>query len=71
MDENLIEAIRTQYQADMKDAVAKIGIEFNNPTKNSADEIRHLVSRFSRTKENASYFEAIVKNLKGEDIDEQ
>jgi len=70
MDENLIEAVRSQYQADMKDAVAKIGIEFRNPTKESVYQIRHLVDVFSRSKESASYFEAIVKNLKGEDDEE-
>ena len=70
MDENLIEAIRAQYQADMKYTFAKIGIEVKNPTKNSVEEIKSLVNLFSRTKEDASYFEAIVKNLKGEDTDE-
>lgn len=69
MDENLIEAIRSQYQFDMKDAVSKISIEFINPDRDSISNITKLVDRFSRSKENASYFEAIVKNLKGEDID--
>ncbi len=66
MDERLIEAIRAKYQYEMKESVAGIGMELENPSKDAIEVVDSFVDDFSRTKEKASYFEAIIKNLKGE-----
>ncbi|MDB4326356.1 hypothetical protein N9966_00925 [bacterium] len=67
MDERLIDAIRAKYQWEMKDSVSKINLELTNPSEDSSEKIDSLVDFFSRTKEKASYFEAIIKNIKGEE----
>lgn len=67
MNERIIDTIRTKYQYEMKNAVSKISIELEKPNKDSVEEIDSWVDVFSRTKEKASYFEAILKNLKGEE----
>jgi hypothetical protein len=67
MEEKLIDAIRTKYQYEMKSSVARIGSELNNPSLNSINVIDALVEEFYKAKEKASYFEAIIKNLNGED----
>ncbi len=67
IDERLIDAIRAKYQWEMKDSVSKINLELTNPSEDSSEKIDSLVDFFSRTKEKASYFEAIIKNIKGEE----
>ena len=64
IDERLIDAIRAKYQWEMKDSVSKINLELTNPSEDSSEKIDSLVDFFSRTKEKASYFEAIIKNIK-------
>jgi len=63
----MIDTIRTKYQYEMKNAVSKISMELEKPNKDSVEEIDSWIDAFSRTKEKASYFEAILKNLKGEE----
>lgn len=67
MDERLIEAVRAKYQYEMKKSVSDIGMELENPGGQSLEKIDSFVDNFSRAKEKASYFEAIIKNLKGEE----
>ncbi len=66
IDERLIDAIKSKYQYEMKKAVSKINLELENPSVDSINKIDSSVDLFSRAKEKASYFEAIIKNLKGE-----
>jgi len=67
IDERLIDAIKTKYQYEMKKAVSRISLELENPSEDSINKIDSSVDLFSRAKEKASYFEAIIKNLKGEE----
>lgn len=67
MDERLIDTIKAKYQYEMKKAVSTINLELENPSENSIYKIDSSLGLFSRAKEKASYFEAIVKNLKGEE----
>ena len=67
IDERLVDTIRTKYQYEMKLAVSNMDIELNNPTEDCVNRIDSLVTNFYMAKEKASYFEAILKNLKGEE----
>jgi hypothetical protein len=67
IDERLIDAIKAKYQYEMKKAVSRISLELENPSEDSINKIDSSVDLFSRAKEKASYFEAIIKNLKGEE----
>mgnify|MGYP005989994561 CR=1 FL=1 len=67
MDEKIVDALRTKYQYDMKRAVSLIDAELKNPSFNSIDSVDKYVGDFYQAKEKASYLEAIVKNLKGEE----
>ena len=67
MDEKVIDALKTKYQYDMKRAVSLIHAELKNPSWDCFDSVDKYVSEFYEAKEKASYLEAIVKNLKGEE----
>ncbi len=67
MDEKIVDALRTKYQYDMKRSVSLIDSELKNPSFNSIDSVDKYVGEFYEAKEKASYLEAIVKNLKGEE----
>jgi hypothetical protein len=47
--------------------VSLIDTELKNPSFNSIDSVDKYVGDFYQAKEKASYLEAIVKNLKGEE----
>lgn len=67
MDEKVIDALRTKYQYDMKRVVSLIHTELKNPSWDCFDSVDKYVGEFYEAKEKASYLEAIVKNLKGEE----
>jgi hypothetical protein len=67
MDEKIVDALRTKYQYDMKKSVSLIDSELKNPNTETIINVDRLIGEFYEAKEKASYLEAIVKNLKGEE----
>jgi len=67
MDQKLIDAVRSKYQFEMKESVYKISLELEKSSEESINKIDSLLNSFSKAKEKLSYFEAIIKNLKGEE----
>jgi len=67
MNERLIEAIRAKYNYEMKESVSMVELELETPSKEAIERIDGCVENFVKAKEKLSYFEAIIKNLKGEE----
>ena len=64
IDERLVEALRSKYQYQMKDAVAKINNLLNNPNVDSIEEIDFFLDDFKNAKDKGGYFEGILNTLK-------
>ena len=73
LNDRLIEAFRAKYQSDMKSSVSILSDMLKDSPYGHTVPVDHMdrvdkeVLTFMLAKEKATYFEAIIKNLKGEE----